>query len=371
MDFEFSEEQYLVRDSVRGFLNNRWTTAKLRAAGGQFEPELWKGLIELGLQTLLVPETAAGAGLGFVDLVMVLEEFGRALVPGPIVDTILASEAIARFGSEQQRINLLPAIVHGEMRIAFAHAEAGAGHVAAEIRTGAMRHGATWRIKGRKILVPAADCATLLLVSARTADGESSLFLCDPRASGTAIARHQAIDSSAMLCRIEFDGAQAELLGAASDDLAVARLLETSTVAAAAQMAGIAGASLDLAVGYAKQRTQFDRPIGSFQAIKHRCADMLMAVETACTAAYHASWAADEGGAALPSAVSMAKAFCGDACRNVCNGALQIHGGVGFTQEFDIHLYLGRGKVLEYAFGDAAWHRERVASLVLPGQFAA
>jgi alkylation response protein AidB-like acyl-CoA dehydrogenase len=184
------------------------------------------------------------------------------------------------------------------------------------------------------------------------------------------IERHQAIDPTSMLCRIDLKGAEAEPLGTA-DSASLSRLLETAAIVAAAQMAGIAGAALDLAVAYAKQRTQFDRLIGSFQAIKHRCADMLMAVETARTAAYYAAWAADEGGTALPFAVSMAKSFCGDACRNVCNSALQICGGVGFTQEFDVHLYLKRGKVLEYAFGDAAWHRERVASLALPGQLAA
>jgi alkylation response protein AidB-like acyl-CoA dehydrogenase len=299
----------------------------------------------------------------------VLEEFGRALVPGPIVDTILSSEVVARFGTERQRASLLRSIVAGEARIAFAHAEPGAGHTARDVRTSASRQGGAWRITGRKILAPAVDTATLLLLSARTDNGDAGLFLCDARASGVAITRHHAMDPTSMLCRVEFDGAEAEPLGSA-EGAALERLLETSALAAAAQMAGIAGAALDLAVAYARQRTQFDRPIGAFQAIKHRCADMLMAVETARTAAYYAAWAADEGGATLLPAVSMSKAYCGDACRTVCNGALQIHGGVGFTQEFDVHLYLKRGKLLEYAFGDAAWHRERVASLVLPAQLA-
>jgi alkylation response protein AidB-like acyl-CoA dehydrogenase len=210
----------------------------------------------------------------------------------------------------------------------------------------------------------------MVAVSARTDDGASSLFLCDARAGGVAVSRHQGIDPHSMLCRIAFSDAEAEPLGADGSG-ALSRLFETSAIAAAAQMAGIASAALDLAVAYAKQRTQFGQPIGSFQAIKHRCADMLLAVETACTAAYHAAWAADQDEATLRFAASMAKAFCGDACRNICNSALQIHGGVGFTQEFDVHLYLKRGKVLEYAFGDAAWHRERVASVVLPRQFVA
>ena len=371
MDFEFSDEQYLVRESVRSFLGDHWTTARLRAAGAQFQPELWNGLCELGLQTLLVPERFGGAGLGLADLVLVLEEFGRALVPGPMMDTILASEIIARFGGERQHTALLSAIVAGEVRIAFCHAESGAGHTPEEIRVRAMRRGTDWQLAGRKVLVPVAEAATLFLVSARGESGEVGLFLCDAGASGIAISRHHAIDPNSMLCRVDFEGAAAEPLGTRTDGAALARLLETSTIGAAAQMAGIARAALDLTVAYSKQRTQFDRLIGSFQAIKHRCADMLMAVETAGTAAYYSAWAADEGGNALPFAVSMAKAFCGDACRRVCNDALQIHGGVGFTQEFDVHLYLKRGKVLEYAFGDATWHRERVASLLLPGQLAA
>jgi acyl-CoA dehydrogenase len=148
-------------------------------------------------------------------------------------------------------------------------------------------------------------------------------------------------------------------------------MLETSALAAAAQMVGIAGAALDLAVTYAKERTQFDRPIGSFQAIKHKCADMLVALESARSAAYYAAWAAAEDDPTFPLAVSIAKAACGDACRLACNEALQIHGGVGFTWEFDIHLFLKRGKLLEYAFGDASFHRERVASVVLPSETGA
>jgi acyl-CoA dehydrogenase len=365
VDFDFNTEQYLLRDSVRSFLTDNAGPARLRTAAGSFDTGLWTGLCGLGLQTLMVPEDEGGAGLGFVDLVLVLEEFGRALVPGPMVDTILVSEIIARFGTPTQRKSLLPTIVSGDCRIAFAHTEPGAGYGSEEVGLTAVMAAGEWRLRGRKVLVPGADAATKLFVSAQLESGATALFLCDAEDAGVAIRRHRAMDPDGLLCAVEFDAVAAEPIGAITDDTPLKRLLETSAAAAAAQMVGIAGAALDLAVTYAKQRTQFDRPIGSFQAIKHKCADMLLAVDTARSAAYYASWAAAEDDPALRLAVSMAKATCGDACRLVCNDALQIHGGVGFTWEFDIHLFLKRGKLLEYAFGDATWHRERVASMVL------
>lgn len=365
MDFDFNSDQYLLRDSVRSFLDEQWGPRKLRTAAGQFSSELWSGLCGLGLQTLLVPEEFDGAGLGFVDLALVLEEFGRALVPAPMVDTLLASDIVARFGTPRQRASLLPQISAGACRIAFAHAQAGIGHSAAEVTLAAERSAGDWRLRGEKILVPGALAATHLLVSARPDDGPAGLFICEAKDPGVSPRAHRAIDPESLLGSVTFDGARAQPVGDAPDASALARLLETSTLAAALQMAGIGAAALDMAVAYAKQRTQFDRPIGSFQAIKHKCADMLVALEGARSAAYYACWAVAEDDASLALAVAMAKAVSGDACRLICNDALQIHGGVGFTWDYDIHFYLKRGKLLEYAFGDASFHRERVASRVL------
>lgn len=365
MDFDFNSDQYLLRDSVRSFLDEQWGPRKLRTAAGKFSSELWSGLCGLGLQTLLVPEEFDGAGLGFVDLALVLEEFGRALVPAPMADTLLASDIVARFGTPQQRASLLPQISAGACRIAFAHAQAGTGHSAAEVTLAAERSAGEWRLRGEKILVPGALEATHLLVSGRPPDGPAALFICEANDPGVSPRAHRAIDPDSLLGSIMFDGARAQPVGDAPDASALARLLETSPLAAALQMAGIGAAALDMAVAYARQRTQFDRPIGSFQAIKHKCADMLVALEGARSAAYYASWAVAEDDASLALAVSMAKAVSGDACRLICNDALQIHGGVGFTWDYDIHFYLKRGKLLEYAFGDASFHRERVASWVL------
>ena len=370
MDFDFNPDQYLLRDSVRGFLADQWGPRKLRAAGGKFSPDLWTGLCGLGLQTLLVPEEFDGAGLGMVDLVLVLEEFGRALVPSPMVETMLASDIVARFGTPLQRSSLLPKIISGDCRFAFAHAQGGAGHTAPEVALEARPTGSAWRLHGQKILVPGAQAATHLLVSAKPRDGAAALFICEANHPAIAVQGHRAVDPDSLLCRVTFDEAAAQPIGASPEGAALARMLETSTLAAAAQMVGIAGAALDMAVAYAKQRTQFDRPIGSFQAIKHKLSDMLVALEGARSAAYYASWAVAEDDSAAALAVSMAKAAGGDACRLICNDALQIHGGVGFTWELDIHLYLKRGKLLEYAFGDASFHRERVAQIVLDGGVA-
>jgi alkylation response protein AidB-like acyl-CoA dehydrogenase len=366
MNFDFTEDQYLLRDSLRAFLADHWGTKKLRAAGGRFSADLWGGLTALGLQTLLVPEQHGGSALGLVDSVLAFEEFGRALVPGPMRDTILISEVIARFATPEQCAALLPAIVAGTARLAFAHAEPGAGHRTEPAGVTAMPDGSAWRLRGRKILVPAADATTSLAISARLPDGRAALFLCDLPAHGVTLARNVAIDPDSMPGRVDLNDAAATMLGTAAID----RLLETSAIAAAAEMVGIAGAALDMAVAYAKQRTQFGRLIGSFQAIKHRCADMLVAVEAARPASYYAAWAATEGAPDQALAVSVAKAAAGDAGRFVCNECLQIHGGVGFTWEFDVHLYLKRAKFLEYSVGDATWHRERVASLVLPARAA-
>ena len=371
MNFDFTTDQYQLRDSVKRFLADRWGPKKLRVAASKFDPELWQGLCDLGLQTLLVPEAEDGAGLSLVDVSLIFEEFGRALVPGPMVDTILASDTISRFGTPAQKASLLPAIASGACRVAFAHAEAGNGHTAQDITLEATNVAGEWRLQGRKILVPAAQAATVFIVSAKTENGPAGLFICDAVSEQIAIEPHRAIDPDSLLCQVNFNGANAQLIGASCGTAPLGRMLETSAFAAAIQMVGIAAAALDIAVDYAKQRTQFDRPIGSFQAIKHKCADMLMAVESARSSAYYASWAAAEDDPVLPLAVSMAKAACGDACRLVCNDALQIHGGVGFTWEYDIHFYLKRGKLFEYAFGDASFHRERLASIVLDTQTVA
>lgn len=365
MNFDFSSDQYMLRDSVRRYLFDTWGPRKVRAAQGDPSPELWRGLCELGLQTLLVPEAHGGAGLSMIDVCLVFEEFGRSLVPAPMADTILASHVIDRYGSEAQGDEWLPLIVSGEGRFALAHVETGIGYASEEVQLRAQRHEGAWLLQGQKILVAGASVATHFLVSARDDDGTVRLFVCAAEKQSVFVRGHRAIDQSALLCEVDFTQAVAQSLGELDGAQALAYLIDCAAFSASIQMAGISGAALELAVDYAKQRVQFDKPIGSFQAIKHKCADMLVAAEGARSAAYYAAWGLGQEEGEL--AVSMAKSTAGDACRLICNDALQIHGGVGFTWEYDIHFYLKRGKLLEYSFGDAAFHRERIASLVLDG----
>lgn len=363
MNFEFSSDQYMLRDSVRRYLADAWGPRKVREAQGRYSPELWSGLCELGLQTLLVPEVYGGAGLDMIDASLVFEEFGRSLVPAPMPDTLLASHVIDRHGSEAQRGRLLPQIVAGEGRFALAHVEPGMGHSTEEVQLLARRHEGTWTLNGQKMLVAGAEVATHFLVSARDDAGTVRLFVCDSTQPSVSVRAHRAIDQDALLCEVDFTLAMAQPLGDANGPQALAYLIDCAAFSSAIQMTGLSSAALELAVNYAKERVQFDKPIGSFQSIKHKCADMLVALEGARSASYYAAWGLGQQEREL--AVSMAKSATGDACRLICNDALQIHGGVGFTWEFDIHLYLKRGKLLEYSFGDAAFHRERIASLVL------
>jgi alkylation response protein AidB-like acyl-CoA dehydrogenase len=195
-----------------------------------------------------------------------------------------------------------------------------------------------------------------------------ALFLCRPSAHNIQVRPHVGIDPTTRICEARFADVRVsgdDLLGGGPDAGALQFLLNWHAAAAGAEMTGAAARVLDMAIGYSGQRVQFGRPVGSFQAIKHKCADMMVAVETARSAAYYAAWAVATNDPASQTAASMAKAFCGDACRMTCNEGLQIHGGIGFTAEYDLHFYMKRGKYLEYAYGDADWHREQVAAALL------
>lgn len=371
MNFDFSPEQYMFQDSIRSYLADAWSVAKLRGLmeGDGFDPALWRGLTEIGLPAILVPEEHGGLGLSFVDLALVLEECGRALVPGPMVETMIATDVIALFGTEEQRATLLPGIAEGRTKIVPAVVEAEGGADPAGAETVATHAGSGWTLSGRKILVPYAALADKLLVAARFgATRALGLALVDPTRAGVALRPNALFDPAARASEAAFQDvaiSSQDVLGGAPIAESVDRVVDAGAMAAAAQMMGIAARMLELAVEYAGQRTQFGRPIGSFQAIKHRCADMLVQLETGRTAAYYAAWALSCDAPDAARAVSMAKAYCGDAARFVCNEALQIHGGIGFAWELDLHLYLRRAKVLEYSYGDASAHRERVLSTTL------
>ncbi len=375
MNFDFGADQYAMRDSVHSFLADQWSTGKLRALadGDGFDAALWQGLTGIGLPAMLLPEAHGGLGLSFVDLALVLEEFGRALVPGPLVETTLAADVVARFGTPQQQATLLPAIAEGACRVVPAVTEAGSDGEHGLPMSRLTKTADGFVLNGRKILVPYAGTADRLLVSVRFDEAdEAGLVLVDPSAPGVTRRSHTLFDFASRADEVVFASvplAATSVLGGSPSSAALQRLLDAGAAASALQLTGIAGQMLDMAVDYIGQRVQFGRPIGAFQALKHRCADMLVQVETSRTAAYYASWAMSSGTAEeAAKAVSMAKAFCGDAARSVCNEAIQLHGGVGFAWELDLHLYLRRAKSLEYAFGDASVHRERVLAAALAAQ---
>jgi alkylation response protein AidB-like acyl-CoA dehydrogenase len=371
MNFDFTDEQYMFRDSIKSLLEQRFAFSRVLELekDGALDADLWDALNNLGVFALLVPEKFGGLGLTVVDTALMLEEFGRSLVPAPIVETLAATDLIVRYGSAAQQGQLLPKIAAGKLKIGLACFEAESGYDPEDTVTRAAEAAGCVRISGRKILVPHAAAADLLLVSLRYgAAGRLGLALLEPNREGISLRVNSTIDLLAQYYEVEFANVplhQNDLLGGAASSEAVWRLFDMGGQAAAAQMTGIASKVLELSTEYAVQRVQFDKPIGSFQAIKHRCADMAVSIEASRSAAYYASWAIDQQTADCAKAVSIAKSFCGDTARFACNESIQIHGGIGFTWELGLHLYLRRAKLLEYSYGDAAYHRERVVARTL------
>lgn len=371
MDFDFSQEQYMFQKSMNVFLTRNYGLANVRASLQDEGPvlALWAKFAGMGVFSILVPEEYGGLGLSFVDLSLVFEEYGRALVPSPVVETLVATDVLVRHASNEQRDRILPAVAQGKLRIVPAIAETDIGFDPEDIATTATPSGDDWLLSGRKLLVPHAATADYVLVAARFGEGGPlGLVIVEPGRDHVSLREHSTFDPSGRFFEMTFDGmpvSRESVLGNDPSPLPLQRLLDASSMAAATLMTGIASKVLDTTLDYAAQRTQFDRPIGSFQAIKHRCADMAVAIDASRSAAYYAAWAVAHASDDCAKAVSIAKAFCGDASRFVCNQGIQIHGGIGFTWELGLHFYLCRAKVLEYSYGDAAWHRERVLASAL------
>lgn len=370
MDFDFSDEQLMFQRSLRGLLEDSYSFADLRArTDGAFDEGLWAKLTEAGVFSLLVPEAHGGMEMGFADLSPVLEEFGRALVPPPVTETITATDLIVRYGTEDQKARLLPAIAEGGLRIVPAISETESGFDPQDIGVVAVPAAGGWTVRGRKILVPQAAIATHLLLALRFGEnGPLGLALVESGRAGTSLTDHATLDLTSryhMLDLTDLRLAPEDVLGGTPEPAAVQRLFDSGAVIAAAVMIGIAARVLEEAVAYAGQRVQFGKPIGSFQAIKHRCADMAVAIDASQSAVCYAAWALADDRPDRARAVSIAKSQCGDAARFVCNEGIQIHGGIGFTWELGLHLFLRRVKMLEFSFGDAAWHRERIVAETL------
>ena len=377
MDIGFSEEQDLLRDTARKFLDAACTTKFVRermATPEGMTPQFWSQIAEQGWLGINFAEEDGGAGLGLVDLVVLMEEMGRAVMPGPYLATVLlGGAAIREAGSPAQRQEYLPAIAEGRLRATLAAIEPNARWDASGIMMNARPAGGGFSLSGAKLFVPDAHLADVIVVAARTRDGSTmedgvSLFLVPKDAAGLSIAAMPSIDETRKLCEVRLDNVavpQSALLGELHQGWpALARVYDGASVALAAEMCGGAQRVLEITVDYAKLRVAFGKPIGSYQGVKHKCSDMLVEVENAKSLVYYAAWAIDEKQQDAAMAVSMAKAYASDASRKVSNAGIQLHGGIGMTWEHDLHLYMKRAKASEVAFGDATWHRERVAALL-------
>jgi alkylation response protein AidB-like acyl-CoA dehydrogenase len=376
MDFDLSKPQKLLQESARTFFARECPAERVRAlleTDTAFDSQLWQRIADQGWTGLLVPEEYGGLGLGLVELAAVAEEMGRACLPGPFISTLWAAALVARAGSEGQRAQYLEAISSGRMKATVALLEATADWDPAAAQLPAEKDTKSYRLRGRKEFVTDAAVADLMICVARSGD-ELVLLPVERGAKGMKVIATPAIDATRKLYAVEFDGVEvpaADALAFAScAPEAIEQAMGVATVALCAEMLGGMQWVLDTTVEYAKTRQQFGRPIGAYQAVQHQCADMLLLTESARSAVYYAAWAVSEQDPSARQAVSIVKAYCSDAAREVGNRGIQVHGGIGFTWEHHLHLYYKRAKASEIMFGDANFHRERLARLVIdePGE---
>jgi alkylation response protein AidB-like acyl-CoA dehydrogenase len=369
VNFAFSDEQEELRKIVRQFLEDKSAEAAVREqmeTERGYDPDVWKQMAEqLGLQSLVIPEEFGGQGYGWVELILVLEEMGRRLVCAPFFSTVvLAAHSIMLSGDDTAKAALLPGIASGETIATLALTEPNGRWDEAGVEATATPDGDTWKLNGTKMFVLDGHTADLLIVAARTAAGVS-LFHLAGDASGVTRTPLATMDQTRKQAKIDFADAPATLLGTDGGGWDVlSTVLDLAAVALAAEQVGGAQECLDTAVQYAKDRVQFGRPIGSFQAIKHKCADMLLEVESAKSAAYYAGWCAAEMNEELPSVACLAKAYCSESYFHAAAENIQIHGGIGFTWEHPAHLYFKRAKSSELLFGDPSYHRELLAQRI-------
>jgi alkylation response protein AidB-like acyl-CoA dehydrogenase len=361
MDFGLNDDQETLQRYAREFLEKECPSTFVRSqmdSDTAHDPSFYKKMADLGWTGIAIPEDAGGQGMSYVDLGVLVEEMGRAVVPGPFFATVcLAAPILVDTG----RNDLLAGIASGERLATVAYTEQ-SGRVDAEGVQLAAKDGV---LNGTKHYVPDAHVADTLIVAARTSTDGISLYAVPTDSSGVSVKQVTTMDMTRRWCEVELEGAKGELIGPADQGWPILeRALQKSTALLAAECVGGANKVLDMSVDYAKVRMQFGRPIGSFQAVKHRCADMLVDVEMARSAMYYAAWAASEDDPELPLAASIAKAWCGDAYTRVAANGIQVHGGIGFTWEHDMHLYFKRAKVNELLLGDTAHHRELVARLI-------
>lgn len=369
MNFAFSEEQEELRRVVKQFLDDKspeGAVRELMETEKGYDDAVWQQMAEqMGLQGLIIPEEFGGSGYTYVELIVVLEEMGRRLLCAPYFSTVcLAANALLHSGDDSAQKELLPGIASGETIATVAFTERNGRWDEEGVTATASKDGDSWRVSGEKMFVLDGHVADLILVAARTGNGVS-LFHTTGDAEGLSRTALSTMDQTRKQAKLEFDGTPAKLIGDEGQGWStLATMLDLAAVALAAEQVGGSQEVLEMAVQYAKDRVQFGRPIGSFQAIKHKCADMLLEVESAKSAAYYAGWCAAEMNDELPSVACLAKAYCSEAYFHAAAENIQIHGGIGFTWEHPAHLYFKRAKSSELLFGDPSYHRELLAQRI-------
>jgi alkylation response protein AidB-like acyl-CoA dehydrogenase len=369
MNFAFSDEQEELRTAVRRFLAEKSPETEVRRLMDTtegYDPAVWSQMADqLGLQSLTIPEEFGGSGFTYVELLVVLEEMGAALLCAPFFSSVaLGANALLTSGDDDAKKSYLPGIASGETIATLAITEDNGKWDFGGIELAATKKGDGWVLDGHKMFVIDGHVANLIIVAARTGAGVT-LFAVAGDAAGLTRTALPTMDQTRKQARLEFSGTPATLIGSEGGaEPGLSKTLDLAAVALAAEQVGGAQHVLDASVEYAKTRIQFGRPIGSFQAIKHKCADMLLEVESAKSAAYYAAWAAAEDSDELPVVASLAKSYCSEAYFHSAAENIQIHGGIGFTWEHPAHLYFKRAKSSELLLGDPSYHRELLAQRI-------
>jgi alkylation response protein AidB-like acyl-CoA dehydrogenase len=372
MDFELNETQKLFKDSARELFAQECPPAVVREmieSGHSYSEEIWQKLVEQGWTGLMFDEQDGGMGLGMVEMAVAFEEMGRALVPGPFLSTVaLAGSLIQKACSPAYRTKRLADICDGKAKATVALLEESASWDIDSVRLAATATDGGVKLTGKKLFVPDASVADYIITAARLG---ADVVLCfvDRNASGVTVKPMPSIDATRQLYEVEYNN----VLVAAEDAMgnsptarvALEHALDVATLAVSAEMVGGMQWIMDTSVEYAKTRKQFGKPIGQFQAVQHHCANMLLMTESARSAVYYAAWLMGNDPEQAPLAVSMAKAYASDSYREVGNLGIQVHGGIGFTWDEPLHFYYKRAKASELMFGDATYHRERIARLVV------
>jgi alkylation response protein AidB-like acyl-CoA dehydrogenase len=373
MDFDLNKAQKLLQQSARDFFARECKPERVRelmATDTAYDDGLWRAMADQGWTGLIIPEEFGGLGLSLVDLIAVSEEMGRACLPGPFLSTLWAAALIDRAGGEGQRKQYLEPIAAGDMKATVALLGEDADWNPESVQLRAEKEGKEFRLRGRKEFVTDAEVADVIICVARGADG-LVLAPVEKGAKGVKIAATPGVDATRKLYSVEFEDVvtpEADALAFNTrTQAAIESATNTAVVALCAEMLGGMQWTLETGVEYAKTRQQFGKPIGVYQAVQHQLADMFLMTESARSAIYYAAWAVSENDPAAKLAVSVAKACCSDAAREVGNRGAQVHGGIGFTWEHDLQLYYKRAKASEIMFGDANYHREEIARKVVDG----